>query len=334
MAECENPYVRQLSWKDHCAGKVLQYYDPEDYDAEGNKLSPGLPCNRCRACKDRSRRRWVGRMLAEQRTSVEANFVTLTYGYDDYYRGRADRKNHPHPHANELHYDDVQKWIKRIRRAGHEVHYLVAGEFGDIKGRAHWHVALFWQSSNVPEAAYSEGRNWEDKFWPHGVVDWKPLNEAYASYICYYILPEADSSTISQEFRKSTKPALGHEYFESKALDWVKAGLAPQDSLYSFPEVVINRGPLFGHPKRFYMSTPLRDRFLRSFVRQWREVHGSRYIPNGEYVEHHLERVAKVALERERYRDLGTLVNLSETGSYYGPPLSEGVKRIRTGLTA
>lgn len=309
MRECLTPYIPQLTLGDRRAGKVV--YPVEDERIGGTNMPLGHPCNRCPNCRANRRWRWVGRCLAEQCTSVEANFVTLTYGRDRRYG--ADRD---HPHARTLVYDDVQKWLKRLRFAGHRFSYLATGEYGDLKGRAHWHVALFWQTDKVP--AHSWGRNWQDEFWSDGVVDWKPLNEANIAYICQYILPDAgDGALHEQTFRKSTKPPLGYYYFENRARDFVEAGLAPQDGVYTFPGVVIDKGKLKGKPKHFFLSDCARDRFLRSYVRQWTALRPGRFLPESDYVAEYLDRAARSGLEQSLLREPLAMGNLIARRSYY-----------------
>ena len=40
---------------------------------------------------------------------------------------------------------DVQKFVRSLRKAGHKVRYMIAGEYGERKGRAHWHAVLFFK---------------------------------------------------------------------------------------------------------------------------------------------------------------------------------------------
>lgn len=164
------------------------------------------------------------------------------------------------------------------------------------------------------------------------MVDYKPLNEANAAYLCSYILPKAEKRTHENEFRKSTKPPLGHEYFENRALDHVIAGVAPQNSIFTFPGVVIDRGKLRGKPKHFSLSDSARDRFLRSFVRQWNELRPGQYIPEADYVHEHLDRRARVEVEEGRWRDMDIMRNVIDTGSYYaeGGPGVRVPRRLRT----
>lgn len=341
MRECLNPYNPELTRRDDKSGKAV--YPSEGRDRRlGDNQQEGFPCYRCEACRKNRRWRWVGRCLAEQHTCEDANFITLTYGHDNRYR--LSREVHDHPHAFLLVKSDVQNWLKRLRAAGHNFSYAITGERGDLKGRAHWHVAIFWRTDKIPEHTW--GRNWNDRFWPHGVVDWKPLNEASVAYICQYILAATDAESAvdldkrfrmgrtddevlsdlrllddgalsTRAFLKSTGPPLGSKYFENRAFEHVKAGIAPADGVYSFPGVVIDKGPLKGKPKHFFLSDNARDRFLASFVRQWHEHRAGQEIPHTDYVREHLDRVARPQVERFRGVDPKVMRNVLDTGTYY-----------------
>lgn len=146
-------------------------------------------CGTCTKCRAVRRRDVVGRALAESRSPAcrAFTFTTLTYGHDDRYSNKVD-----HPHANRLEYSDVQKWIKRIRKRQipgsknkYRVRYMVAGEYGALKGRAHWHALLFWQSE-PPQ--YSLEERWsEDPFWSEGFTNWQKANAKSIAYTAKYI---------------------------------------------------------------------------------------------------------------------------------------------------
>ena len=109
-----------------------------------------VACHQCWQCVRRRIDDWQGRCIAESLTSRAAHVVTLTYGRDRRY-GAAD-----HLQAAVLTYSDVQRFLKHLRGYGdraakkHPVRYFCCGEYGHMKGRAHWHCLLFWQGE-VPD---------------------------------------------------------------------------------------------------------------------------------------------------------------------------------------
>lgn len=102
------------------------------------KLSP-LPCGRCITCRLDYSRQWAMRGVCELQSTEIAAFITLTY----------DKKHLP---ANgSLVKADYQKFLKRLRRRGYEFTYMLCGEYGENKGRPHYHAIIFGESFKHPE---------------------------------------------------------------------------------------------------------------------------------------------------------------------------------------
>lgn len=99
-----------------------------------NKLDDGteVACRKCWQCKRNRVNDLVGRCIAESRYSAKTYAVTLTYAND------------AGVNAVTLVYKDVQDFLKRLRKR-YNVRYIVAGEYGTAKGRAHWHIILFFK---------------------------------------------------------------------------------------------------------------------------------------------------------------------------------------------
>lgn len=144
-------------------------------------------CGRCRGCRIRRKRYWIGRMLLEARSYAECRFITLTYAEDP---GVLDLR-------------DLQLFFKRYRRRLGEVRYFAVGEYGDRFGRGHWHSILFGSSLPVGRAALSE-------VWPAGfslVGTCTPASVSYcASYVFKYQVAGDARRTLA---RMSLRPGLG-----------------------------------------------------------------------------------------------------------------------------
>lgn len=157
-----------------------------------NLLSDGqsVACRKCWQCLEHKIDNWVGRCIAESKTSVASAFITLTYGRDEH-------GNESHVRAAVLTYSDVQKYFKQLRNRGVKLRYLVVGELGSAKGRAHWHVLVFFPKT-VPDGFWDYGRNswhpavreqpvwvpivWNQRFnepcWAHGFSHWTLMSDA------------------------------------------------------------------------------------------------------------------------------------------------------------
>lgn len=99
-----------------------------------------VPCNHCSVCLNRKRSAMAFRCEAEsQMHPTPPLFITLTYD------------NEHLPNDQLLHYDHVQKFLKRLRmRLSREYHidkhcirYVCKGEYGGKNGRPHYHL-LVW----------------------------------------------------------------------------------------------------------------------------------------------------------------------------------------------
>lgn len=164
-------------------------------------------CRKCKRCRNNHLNDWVGRCIAEKKVSDETFALTLTYAET------------PANGAKPVHlqYADCQKLLKRLRFAGYRVRYLIAGEYGSERGRAHWHALLFF-TGKVPrvvpsasdlkyhETERSDGQNtathelvlprfdndpdarirWS--FWPHGFVYTQRPDPGGFRYVCKYML--------------------------------------------------------------------------------------------------------------------------------------------------
>ena len=104
-----------------------------------------IGCRYCSQCVGRAVDDWTGRCIAESIFAVAPFFVGLTYGRDE--NGSED-----HIRARLLTYSDVQKYMKRLRASGYCPRYFAVGEYGSTKGRAHWHLLIFWKD-NAAEIA-------------------------------------------------------------------------------------------------------------------------------------------------------------------------------------
>lgn len=237
-----------------------------------NQLSDGtlVGCRECWQCRETKVDDWVGRCIAESKSASRTFSITLTYGRDE-------NDESDHLRAALLTYSDVQKYIKRLRFSGHDVRYFAVGEYGSAKGRAHWHLILFFYGL-VPEhdisirAADGDIRDvrFSDKHWQHGHSVWEELKDGYDAsasravrYVCKYLLKnDEDEAAQMLGPRLSKKPPLGDAWLRERAAQYVRQGLAPQDLFYTFPDVLGKNGGL----KRFKLSGVSAENYMKYYV--------------------------------------------------------------------
>ena len=245
-----------------------------------------VACRECWQCRETKVDDWVGRNIAESKTAKAAHVVTLTYGQD---RTTGDID---HIRAAVLTYSDVQKYLKYLRVDGFPVRYFVVGEYGSMKGRAHWHIILYWQGP-VPDHVLRE--NFMQKHWPHGWSYWDKCSPEAIRYACKYLLKDpADEEKQGWGPMPSKKPPLGHDYFRQLAEQYLEQGLSPQTLFYHFPDV--RRVPRTlrakthkqfreaAKPVQFHLTGKSAENFLQYFIDIWREAHDGEDPPRSEII--------------------------------------------------
>lgn len=252
-------------------------------------------CRKCDRCISNRVKDWVGRCIAETRTATAAYSVTLTYAPRD----GVDR----HERTAVLTYSDVQGYLKRLRKHGYNVRFLVAGEFGTLKGRVHWHIILFFLGKVPPHKIWTpqNKQRWWDDFWPWGHQVWQKADMHAVRYVCKYITKDMIDGAKQSKFNMSKVPALGGHYFRELATDYVRQGVAPRGPFYRFPEA---KKKTDGKPHEFYMRGATADDFREAFVFNWHRLRPGQHLPTSDFVDEWLDK------QVEEWRSSETLEKL------------------------
>lgn len=228
-------------------------------------------CSKCWQCRSNKVQDWVGRCIAESRTSSDTMFVTLTYGGGDT------------PEAAILTYSHVQNYMKRMRWAGYRFKYLVAGEYGSRKGRAHWHVIFFFDGK-MPVRDLM--KNTQCEFWPHGHSWWEKADMKSFRYVCKYVVKDMDDQHAQSYIAMSRRPFVGRDYFGLLAQTHVDMGLSPQNLYYRFEESRDLNKKIVQH----YMHGAVGRYFLAEYVERFAKKHGEyAHYPNSTLVDDYLD---------------------------------------------
>jgi len=103
-----------------------------------------VPCGKCVGCLERRSRDWALRCGHEAQLYDENCFVTLTYARDNL------------PPGGSLDHRDFQLFMKRLRWFRPGGSFFMAGEYGPLKMRPHYHALLFgWNFHDRVEAGKS-----------------------------------------------------------------------------------------------------------------------------------------------------------------------------------
>jgi hypothetical protein len=126
-------------------------------------------------------------------------FITLTY---DNTHLSSDKS---------LHYDDFQRFIKRLRKSlgNAKIRYYMAGEYGEKYGRPHWHACIFGHDFHDKKyfkrtASGSILYRSQDleKLWPFGHSSVGNVTFESAAYVARYIMQKQSSDKINPQTGK------------------------------------------------------------------------------------------------------------------------------------
>jgi len=195
---------------------------------KGAVQSVPVPCGRCPPCKKRRVDGWVFRLLQEEKRSLCARFVTLTYaphsvpvspnGHLTLSRGVFVEQ----PDGTKKYKSgDLQLFFKRLRKAlpGVDVRYYACGEYGGgIGARPHYHAIIF----NAPDDAIFDAWKLDGK--AIGKVDIGDVSGDSIAYTMKYIDKDAvvrgrrDDDRVHQ-FAVMSK-GLGDNYVTPEIVDF------------------------------------------------------------------------------------------------------------------
>jgi hypothetical protein len=140
-------------------------------------------CGQCIECRLAYSREWAIRITHEQQMHKVSCMLNLTYN-DDWL-----------PDHGQLFKVDLQRFFKRMRKAGYKFRYVASGEYGDVSRRPHFHIALFGLDFSHDRSRFGSSNGdftftsaTVSKLWTKGNHLIGSLNFESAAYIARYIL--------------------------------------------------------------------------------------------------------------------------------------------------
>lgn len=184
-------------------------------------------CGQCMPCRMNRRRLWTARIMLESRKHAFSFFVTLTY------------KEMP---SNEsVSPRHLQLFLKRFRKlcGACKVRFYGVGEYGDRRGRPHYHLALF----GLPSGEVDEVYKLVNAAWGFGGVHVGTLTAASAGYVASYATKgwtKADVSGLKgrhPEFtRMSLRPGIGATAVDDMSQVLLRGIDVATGEMYGFPD--------------------------------------------------------------------------------------------------
>jgi hypothetical protein len=228
-------------------------------------------CGQCIPCIINRRQEWTGRILMESYMHPSSFFLTLTYASWWYpIQGVCP--------------DELQRFIKRLRKTVGKFRYFAIGEYGDESARPHYHVVIYGNDDII---RYYEAAR---ESWRFGHIDIRTLIKERASYIAGYAAKKYSKTKqvpdgYNDEFsRMSRKPGIGLPFISKfvKALGKTNVSLVYDDESDTKEVTKIRIGariyPLDGYMRRairknFGVYERSRKDILRNHLESRKEVY-------------------------------------------------------------
>lgn len=166
----------------------------------GNGRPLELPCGRCIGCKLDRARAWSVRITHEAQLYDSNLFLTLTYRDEDL------------PEDKSLHYEDFQLFMKRLRfrlkgvsvgpNGRRPIRFFVAGEYGGLTKRPHFHAILF-NTLFPDQRKFVNGTWWSglaEELWSKGNVVIGSVTPASAAYVAGYSLKKVHGQAAKDAY--------------------------------------------------------------------------------------------------------------------------------------
>lgn len=187
-------------------GIIYQKKEKCYFDEEYHKV----PCGKCGFCLQSKRSQWMFRIFWEMHHQMHPGwFVTLTYN-EKYVKRTADNRL-------SLRFTDVQKFIKKLRKAKYYVKYICVGEYGSKTNRPHYHL-LLWTDCLVESL---------ESFWSNGKgerlgnIHLGRITMQSAMYTLKYIIqPKQKAGEGLEPTRGQYSKGLGLAYLSAAVYDY------------------------------------------------------------------------------------------------------------------
>lgn len=159
------------------------------------------------------------RCVHESRLHESNMFVTLTYSDEALERFAAEGGN---PYS--LHYPHFQEFMKRFRFHMGPARFFMCGEYGEQRGRPHFHAIIFghWMPDSVLIKESRGNRLYSsvklEEMWSHGLCSFGNVTMESAQYVARYaqksLVPGEDNFQRRDVSRYAVDPDTGECWFQ------------------------------------------------------------------------------------------------------------------------
>jgi hypothetical protein len=214
-----------------------------------------LPCGRCIGCRLERSRQWAVRLVHEKRFHDSSSFITLTYDEEHI------------PGDGSLNVKHFQDFMKRLRKSegANKIRFFHAGEYGEKRGRPHYHAIIFGQDfldsavefevSDRGDRTFRSSRL--SRLWPFGLNRVGEVTFESCAYVARYVTKKVTGPQARDHYERicertgeifdlkpeymtcSKKPGIGFRHFEKY-----------RDEIYPADEVISRGFP--SKPPKYY----------------------------------------------------------------------------------
>ena len=208
-----------------------------------------LPCGKCRGCRLEYARQWAVRCHHEASMHKHNSFLTLTFNNENL------------PEDGSLNVATFQNFMKKVRNHTQlqGLRYFHCGEYGEKKGRPHYHVLLFGYDFPDKDEHKLSSKKYKlytsqqlQDLWPYGFSYIGNVTFESASYVARYIFKKTDDRKDQHKnlnrqpeyCTMSRRPGIGQSWYEKWG--W--------KSCHANDIIAIKRGDniFFSKPPRYY----------------------------------------------------------------------------------
>lgn len=184
----KKPDEQQHAWK-------MPKYMKEEWD-KGKAVEMFVKCGKCYECKLERGRNWVYKIWLEALEHKEKCFITLTYKDDKKGRQQVEKR-------------EMQLFIKKLRKKiePKKIKYFIAGEYGEKKGRAHYHLIILGYipkdlKQHRGKGQSKRGNNMYDskeikELWGKGRISVQRFHHKEIGYLSLYLNKNNDIEKIN-----------------------------------------------------------------------------------------------------------------------------------------
>lgn len=208
--------------------KINWITEEEYYKRKDKENTTIIPCKKCRLCRLTKANDWATRCYTETITNTIGIFITLSYNEENLPKTEEGeptlKKDHLRLFKNKLRQQLYRDTKKRVK-----IKTFECGEYGEKKGRPHYHMILWgWKPNDMKPIKMNKNGDWLytsqkiEKIWGKGFTIIGQISYESASYVARYTNKKIDEKTkpnVEKPFinmSRGKNNSIGIDYWKMK----------------------------------------------------------------------------------------------------------------------